>query len=75
MDNIRTILCDLPNSIRGFTVATPDGFFTICLNQNLSHAQNMKSYQHELKHIMNGDFDKKCSVDLIEVMARKEDVS
>ena len=74
MENIRTVLCDLPNSIKGFTVATPDGFFTICLNQNHSHEQNMLTYAHEMKHIKNGDFDRRCSVDLIEIMARKEDV-
>lgn len=74
MDNIRTILYDLPNTIKSFVVSTPDGYFTICLNQNLSHAQNMKSYDHEVAHIMNGDYDKKCSVDIIEFRAHREDL-
>lgn len=73
LDNIRTILHDLPNSIKSFVVATPDGFFTIYLNQNLSHDQNVKSYLHEYEHIINGDYDKKCSVDLIEFRAHRED--
>ena len=72
MDNIRTILYDLPSTIKSFVVATPDGYFTIYLNQNLSHDQNMKSYQHEVAHIINGDYDKKCSVDIIEFRAHKE---
>ena len=71
MDNIKTIYCDLPNTIGGFTVATADGFFTIVLNQNLSHERNIESYNHEMKHIVNGGFDKKCSAGLLEIMAHK----
>lgn len=69
MDNIRTIYCDLPTSIGGFTVATADDYFTIVINQNLSYSKNIETYQHELAHIKNGDFDKKCSVGLLEFMA------
>lgn len=69
MDNIRTIFYNLPYSIKGFTVATSDDFFTIILNENLSHEQNLLTYKHELEHILRGDFDKKCSAGLIEVMA------
>ena len=69
MENIRTILYDLPTAIKGFTVATTDGFFTIVLNQNLSFQQNKKTYHHEIKHIMRGDYDKKCPVGLIEINA------
>lgn len=29
----------------------------------------MISYEHELKHILNGDYEKKCSVDMIEINA------
>lgn len=69
MDNIRSIFCDLPLSIKGYTIATADGYFTIVLNQNLSREQNLESYAHEVDHILNGDFDKKCSADLIEFNA------
>ena len=27
LDNVRTVYCDLPNTVGGFTVATPDDFF------------------------------------------------
>lgn len=69
VDNVRTIYCDLPNTVGGFTVATADDYFTIVLNQNLSYYQNLETYRHELMHIENGDFDKVCSADLIEVCA------
>lgn len=71
MDNIRTVYCDLPNTISGFTVATDDGFFTIVINQNLSYERNIESYKHEMKHILNGDFDRKCSAGLLEIMAHQ----
>ena len=71
LDNVRTIYCDLPNTIGAFTVATNDGYFTIVINQNLSYTKNVESYQHELKHIMNGDFDKHTSAGLIEIVAHK----
>lgn len=68
-DNIRTVYYNLPNTIKGFTVSTNDDFFTIILNQNLSHMQNMETYYHELKHIQNGDFSKNCSAGLLEIVA------
>lgn len=72
MDNIRTIMSDLPLTIGGFTVVTDD-YFTIVLNQNLSFERNMQTYNHELKHIYNGDFEKKTSVGLIEIMTHEKD--
>ena len=71
MDNIRTIYCDLPTSIGGFTVATIDDYFTIVINQNLSYERNLETYKHELEHIMNGDFDRKCSAGLLEFIAHQ----
>lgn len=60
---------DLPNTIGGYTIASPDGFFTVVLNQNLCYDQNMKTYKHELDHIHKGDFDNICSADLLEICA------
>lgn len=71
MDNIRTILADLPSTVGGYTISTPDGYFTVVLNQNLSYQRNVETYAHELDHIQNGDFDKKCSSDLIEFYTHK----
>lgn len=69
MENVRTIYCDLPTSIGGFTVATADDYFTIVINQNLSYYKNLETYKHELNHIKQGDFDKRCSAGLLEIIS------
>lgn len=69
MENIRTMYFDLPNTIGGFTVLTPDGWFTICLNQNLSHERNLISYEHEMNHIIDKDFEKILKADCIEAIS------
>lgn len=68
MDNIRTILVDLPNTIGGYTVKQDD-YYTIVLNQNLSHDKNLITYAHEISHIENNDFESNCSAGLIEIYA------
>ena len=67
--DIRTIYANLPNTIGGYTIASPDDYFTVVLNQNLCYDRNMKTYQHELSHINNGDFDFTGSADLLEIYA------
>lgn len=70
MDNVRTVMSNLPLTIGGFTIVTDD-YFTIVLNQNLSFERNMQTYNHELFHIINADFDKKTSAGLIEIVAHE----
>lgn len=72
MEDINVSMVDLPCSIGAFVVANNDQTYTIVLNSRKSHEQNLKSYLHELAHIKNGDYDKKCGVDLIEIMAHGE---
>jgi hypothetical protein len=55
-------------SIKGYTVLK-DGFYTIVINANLCEATRRKTYKHEYEHIINGDFEKRASADLIEVIA------
>ena len=64
-------MSNFPLPIGGFTIVTGD-YFTIALNRNLSFERNMQTYNHELKHISNGDFDKKTSVGLIEIIAHEK---
>lgn len=64
-------MSNLSLTIGGFTIVTDD-YFTIALNRNLSFERNMQTYNHELKHISNGDFDKKTSVGLIEIIAHEK---
>lgn len=59
----------LPATVKSYVVANADQSYTIILNSKLSYEQNMLSYAHEVDHIHNGDYDKKCSVDIIEIHA------
>ena len=67
MEMINVVYADMPTRIRSYVVANADTSYTIILNSKLSHEQNLKSYYHEIEHIKNGDYDKKCSADLIEI--------
>lgn len=69
MPDINTIFAEMPCTIKSFVVNNPDLTYTIVLNSHLSHEQNLLSYAHELAHIMNGDYDRMCDVDFIEVSA------
>ena len=67
MDNINVIYMNMPCKIKGFTVYnTAEDFYTIALNTRHSSSQNQKTYEHELSHIINGDFYSDASINLIE---------
>ena len=66
MDDTNVRFLALPCSVKAYVVANSDMSYTIVLNSNLSREQNVRSYAHELEHIRNGDYDKKCNADLIE---------
>lgn len=72
MENIRTVLADMPCSVKAYTICQDD-YYTIVLNSNLTHEQNMISYWHELRHIQNSDFIKSCPVNMIEFYSHMED--
>lgn len=58
----------MPCQIRGYTVLKDD-FFTIVINSRLSTEMQKEAYKHEMDHIQNGDFEKRCPANLIEVNA------
>ena len=68
---VNVILHDLPCSIYAYTVSNADMSHTIVINAHLSHERQLLAYKHELEHIGRGDYDKKCSADLIEFYAHK----
>lgn len=70
MDNVRTIMADLPTTIGGYTIKQDD-FYTIVLNQNLSHDKNLITYAHELSHITNRDFESSLPAGMLEIFAHK----
>lgn len=58
-------------SIKGCAKQNCDGSYTIFINARMGAMQQKRTLEHELKHIENGDFDKKCSADLIEIYAHQ----
>lgn len=58
---ITTIFTDLPLTIKGFVKRTFDDgeyYYTIVLNAQYNKEQQEEAYLHEMRHIMNNDFDK-----------------
>ena len=68
-DGITTYYADMPAAIKSYVVCNSDSTYTIILNSKLSYEQNLISCEHEIKHILNGDYEKKCNVDIIEINA------
>lgn len=64
--DVNVILADMPGTISAYSVANPDLSYTIVLNSRLNYERQLLAYYHEMKHIENGDYDKKCSADIIE---------
>lgn len=71
MDNINVLLKNMPTTIRAYTVANTDGSYTVIINAKLSTEQQRLSYYHECSHIINGDYDKKLDVGLLEIYAHQ----
>lgn len=67
----KVIYCDMPATIKSYVV-NKDGYYTIVINSKLSWWGQQHAFAHELAHILNRDFEKKCDVDLIEIFAHKE---
>ena len=54
-EEIRTILQDLPVSVKGFVFHDDDGTPVVVINSRLSAERRRKAFDHEVKHIENGD--------------------
>ncbi len=65
-DNIFIRKIPLPLGVRAFTLPDEQGDFNIYINDKLSYEQQYKSLKHELRHIMNEDFNKEISACEIE---------
>lgn len=61
----------MPARIRAYTVLM-DGYYTIVLNDDLSPQAKHRACQHEMEHIQNGDFERSCSADLIEIKTHRK---
>lgn len=71
-DGIFTYYANMPTTIRSFVVSNNDMSFTIILNAKIGRDQQLEAYLHEMNHIKNGDYDKKCSADLIEAAIHRD---
>lgn len=69
MEEINTIYMDMPTAIHSFVVSNADATYTIVLNARMSQEQHLLSYNHELQHIDNGDYEKLISIGTLETMA------
>lgn len=61
-------MAKMPGRIRAYVVLKDD-HYTVVINEALCPVARMRAYRHEVNHIMNGDFEKTTSVDLIEIRA------
>lgn len=59
-----------PAGFHGMVVKNDDGFYTILLDPNDTYEQRLRTFQHELEHILNGDFSM-MDVQEIEAKAHK----
>lgn len=58
-ENFRTIIIDMPFSIKGTVGYDPaDDFYTIYINGRHCQSQQLLTYFHELQHINNADVSK-----------------
>ena len=52
--------------VKEAVVPNEDGSYTILIESTLSREQQRQKFLHALAHIYKHDFEKECSVDLIE---------
>lgn len=71
-EEIRVYQAEMPARIKGYTTLK-DGYYTILINSIFDRKQQLRIYEHELRHIKNGDFEKECPADLIEAYMHIDD--
>ena len=70
-ENINVVLLPMPYKVKGCSCANEDGSYTVIINSKVPQEQHLKIYEHELKHIIGGDFG--CDdVEQAELEAHKE---
>lgn len=62
---------DLPFGVKGFVVHDENDDYTIFLNDRLGRDVNLKTLDHELEHIENGDIYSHDEADYIEMNRHK----
>lgn len=54
--DVRIIIENMPYGTKGFVHKTAEGSYIIYLNAKYGDSQNMRTYLHELEHIIYDDF-------------------
>lgn len=57
MNEIIVRVVDLPYAVKAQTVLDQSGNYNIYINARLSAEEQLKAYEHELRHIDGQDFD------------------
>ena len=65
MEIIQVFLVDL-GPIKGMTIKNNDDSYTILINARLSAEMQTETYDHEIEHINNGDYDQMYDVGELE---------
>ena len=65
---IQVFLVDMPAAVKGLTVKNCDNGFTIFINAGLSDLAQIETYDHEMDHINNNDYDHFYTVDVLEAL-------
>ena len=64
--DVNTLELNLPVTIAGYTVSNADFSYTVVLNARLTFERRMQAYNHEIQHILHGDYDRKVDVGILE---------
>lgn len=74
--DVNVQLLNFPNSGHEMVIKNEDESYTILINAKLSRDSQIAAYQHALKHIQNGDFDREYGdIQEIETTAHNETTS
>ncbi|MEG1930547.1 MAG: hypothetical protein RR131_05360 [Anaerovorax sp.] len=57
MEYIGVYLIDLPVAFKGYTTKNEDCSYMIIINARLNSEMQIATYDHEIAHINNGDYD------------------
>lgn len=69
IQDVNIILANMPARVTAFTRCNCDMSYTIVINSRLNYESQLNAHHHEMIHIENGDYNKKCSADIIEFYA------
>lgn len=73
-DDITVVFGDFPSGkVHEFVKQRPDGTYLIKIDARLNYEMRLKKYQHALKHIEDGDFDK-IDIQQIEAEAHEKPI-